>query len=55
MTNKVLWLIVLMASACILGKLWKQHSVSETDHTKYHDDTYLKLKKSNFDKVPIIC
>jgi hypothetical protein len=37
-----------------IGQIMEQHSVSETDHTKYHDDTYLKIK-SNFDKVPIIC
>jgi hypothetical protein len=52
MTNKVLVADSFDGISLYIGQIMEQHSVSETDHTKYHDDTYLKIKKAIFDKVP---
>jgi two-component system capsular synthesis response regulator RcsB len=52
MTNKVLVADSFDGIGLCIGQILKQHSVSETDYTKYHDDTYLKIKKAIFDKVP---
>lgn len=52
MTNKVLVADGFDGIGLCVGQILKQHSVSETGYTKYYDDTYLKIKKAIFDKVP---
>jgi two-component system capsular synthesis response regulator RcsB len=52
MTNKVLVADGFDGIGLCIGQILKQHSVSETDYTKYHDDTYLRIKRAVYDKTP---
>jgi two-component system capsular synthesis response regulator RcsB len=52
MTNKVLVADSFDGIDLCVGQILKQHSVPETDYTKYHDDTYLRIKRAVYDKAP---
>lgn len=52
MLNKVLVADGFDCISLSIGQILKQYSIFETDYAKYHDDTYLKIKRAIFDKVP---
>jgi two-component system, NarL family, captular synthesis response regulator RcsB len=52
MLNKVLVADSFDCISLSVGQILKQHSIFETDYAKYYDDTYLKIKRAIYDKVP---
>ena len=52
MANKVLVADDFDCMSLSVRQILKQHSIFRTDFTKYHDDTFLKIKKAINDKVP---